>query len=342
MELPVYPDHHLVVLHRCELGAPEGRTGGHNEHDGYDVACGWRPLFDPPSDAREILPGQPTLNWSSVAGPLDDLLTLPGVADAVNDARETCTALRWHPALRRRIPEGATESRVRGARASAALDGAEFSVDVVRDLMRGAVAWPDPAGPLEQALRSAVRATSQTERLGAAVRSAPSGALARLHVAAAADLAEQESLGRPRTGDQDCRELVELGSAPPASVAAERMRGIAGLLDASQDAPIVVVAAIAHAEIACARPFARGNAVVARAFERALLVEGGLDPTGVSVPEWGHGRSGVVEYLGALAAYATGTPDGVRLWLIHCAEAVAAGAQEGGRICDAVLAGRLN
>lgn len=260
----------------------------------------------------------------------------------MDQARETCTALRWHPALRRRIPEAATESRVRGARASAALDGAEFTVDVVRDLMRGAVQWPDPAGPLEQALRSAVRATEQSDRLGAGVRAAPAGALARLHVAAAADLVDAAAVGRPRTAGQDCRELVELGPAPIASIAAGRMHGITGLLEQADDAPVVLLAAVAHAEIACARPFARANAVVARAFERALLIEGGLDPTGVAVPEWGHGRSGAVEYLGALAAYATGTTDGVRLWLIHCAEAVSAGAQEGGRICDAVLAGRLS
>lgn len=237
---------------------------------------------------------------------------------------------------------------MRGARASAALEGAEFSVDVVRDLMRGAVQWPDPAGPLEQALRSAVRATEQSDNLRAGVRAAPSGALARLHVAAAADLVDASGVvdaagvGRPRSAGQDCRELVELGPAPIASVAAQRMQGITGLLEQAGDAPVVLLAAVAHAEIACVRPFLRANAVVARAFERALLIEGGLDPTGVAVPEWGHGRSGAVEYLGALAAYATGTTDGVRLWLIHCSEAVSAGAQEGGRICDAVLAGRLS
>ena len=277
-----------------------------------------------------------------MAGPLDTLVDLPGVSAAVTDARETCTALRWHPALRRRIPEAAAESRVRGARASAALDGAEFAVDLVRDLMRGAVAWPDPIGPLEQGLRSAVLATAETERIGPQVRSAPAGALARLHVAAAAGVSDPDDVGRPRVDGQDSRELMELGPAPDADQAAERMRAVAALVGDPQGAPVLVLAAVVHAEIATARPFVRGNAVVARAFERAILKDGGVDPTGVAVPEWGHGRRGAVDYLGALSAYGTGTTDGVRLWLIHCAEAVAAGAQEGGRIGDAVLAGRLN
>lgn len=273
---------------------------------------------------------------------MDDLLGLAGVAAAVDEARETCTALRWHPALRRRIPESATESRVRGARASAALDGAEFAVDLVRDLMRGAVDWPEQIGPLELSLRSAVRATAETARIGSQVRSAPAGALARLHVAAAGGIAQTDDVGRPRVSGQDSREMVDLGPAPGAREAADRMRQVASLVSDRGGKPVLVLAAVAHAEIACARPFVRANAVVARAFERALLIDGGLDPTGVAVPEWGHGRRGAVDYVGALSAYATGTPDGVRLWLIHCAEAVAAGAQEGGRICDAVLAGRLS
>jgi len=276
-----------------------------------------------------------------VAGPLSELLRLEGVEAAVDEARETCTALRWHPALRRRIPQAAAESRVRGARSSAALEGAEFAVDVVRDLTRGAVAWPQPVGPLEQTLQSAIRATAETERLGSQVCAAPAGALARLHVAAAGGLSGTDGVGRPRVEGQDCRELVEIGQAPGAREAGERMRVVVDLVAARTDESVVLLASIAHAEIACARPFERANAVVGRALERALLIDGGVDPTGVAVPEWGHGRSGAVDYLGALAAYTTGTPDGVRLWLIHCAEAVSAGAQEGGRICDAVLAGRL-
>jgi len=62
----------------------------------------------------------------------------------------------------------------------------------------------------------------------------------------------------------------------------------------------------------------------------------------VAVPEVGHLRGGLAPYVGALAAYATGTADGVALWLRHCADAVVAGAEEGMRVCAAVRAGRLS
>ena len=67
---------------------------------------------------------------------LTQLADLPDVAAASERAREVCTNLRWHEALRRRIPEASAESRVRGAWASAELDGARSTATIVRDLMR--------------------------------------------------------------------------------------------------------------------------------------------------------------------------------------------------------------
>ena len=276
-----------------------------------------------------------------VAASLRALEQLPGVADAVIAARDACTELRWHNALRRRIPEAAAESRVRGARASAALEGAEVDVYAVRDLMRGAVAWPTDDDPVMLTLRGAVQCTAETEHVRSLVGTSPAQALARLHVAAGTPLLPADQVGRPRIDDEDSRELIEVGPAPSAEEAAERLRGLADVVAARTQAPALVVAAIAHAEIATVRPFVRGNAVVARGFERALLQETGLDPTGVVVPEIGHGHEGVAGYAGALAAYAGGTSEGVALWLTHCAQAVQRGAVEGLRIADAVLAGRL-
>ena len=85
----------------------------------------------------------------------------------------------------------------------------------------------------------------------------------------------------------------------------------------------------------------RGNAVVARALDRAVVRAGGLDPTGVAVTEAGHGAQGGAAYLGALAAYGRGDAAGVGLWISHCCTAVQAAAAEGERVADAVLAGRL-
>ena len=116
------------------------------------------------------------------------------------------------------------------------------------------------------------------------------------------------------------------------------------LLLCAKDSPAVVVAALVHAEIATVRPFVRGNGLVARAMERAIIQASGLDPTGVAVTELGHrqgGAGGAAAYLGALSAYGTGSPQGVALWITHCAGAIVAGAQEGGRIADAVRLGSL-
>lgn len=271
----------------------------------------------------------------------DRVLALPGVAEAIERAREACTALRWHQALRRRIPEAAAESRVRGARASAALEGAEVEVDLVRELVLGTTSWPTVPDPVEQTLRAAVRVTAESEQAGRLLGRAPSQALARLHLACAG-LVEDEQLGRPRQGQEQARELADLGPAPAAQDAAERLAGIRELVLADESAPALVVAGLVHAEIACARPFVRGNGLVARAVERVLVQSRGLDPTGVAVPEVGHLREGATGYAGALAAYATGTARGVGLWLVHCGDAVVAAAAEGQRIADAVLAGRVH
>jgi Fic family protein len=278
---------------------------------------------------------------SDVAASLNRLATLPGVPEQTDAAREACTRLRWHEALRRRIPEAAAESRVRGAHASAALEGANLSVELVRDLMRGATAWPEDPDPVEQVARGVVQATAETERLGPMLRTAPLQALARLHVAAASGLVEPEQLGRPRQPGEECAEFVDLGPAPSPDLVQERLAGIVDVLLAGDQVPAVVVAALVHAEVAHVRPFVRGNGAVARALERAVIQSRGLDPTGVAVPEAGHGAQGGPAYLGALAAYGTGTPKGVALWLEHCSKAVVAGAQEGERICDAVRAGRF-
>jgi hypothetical protein len=275
-----------------------------------------------------------------VAARLRALAALPGVAEGSESAREACTRLRFEEALRRRIPEAAAESRVRGARASAALDGAEVPIERVRALVTGAPTTVDPVGAV---VRGALQATTESEHVVGLVLSAPWQALARLHVAAMAGVLPEAEVGRPRAAGEVAGELVEVGPAPAEAVPA-RLEGLVeiGRAAGSAGVPALVVAAVVHAEVAVARPFGRGNGVVARAVERAVVQATGLDPTGVAVPEVGHLRGGVAPYVGALAAYATGSGAGVALWLRQCAEAVVAGAEEGMRVCAAVRAGRLS
>ena len=265
---------------------------------------------------------------------------LPGVPEQVEAARAACDRLRWHQALRRRTAEAAAESRVRGAVASAGLDGASLPADVVRDVLRGAAVWSPEPDPVERVVRAAVAATAEVEHVTGIVLSAPLQALARLHTVAGSGLLPAAALGRPRVEGEDCREPGDLGPAPPAAVAGRRLRDVVEVLRATPRLPVVLVAAIVHAELATARPFVRGNGLVARALDRALVRAGGLDPTGVAVVEAGHGVGGAAPYVGALAAYGRGDVAGVGLWISHCCSAVEAAAREGERVADAVLSGR--
>lgn len=279
---------------------------------------------------------------SETLAALMHLAAQPRVKTSVDEARDACTQLRWHNALRRCIPQASAESRVRGARASAALEGAEIGVDVVREIMVGATAWPEAPDQLERTVRGAVHATAESEHLAQLVLAAPAQALARLHTAAAADLVSPDELGRPRVGDEHANEFLDLGAAPSAAELPARLGLLTEVVAAHPKAPVPVVAAIAHAEIMVTRPFVRGNGLVARAFERALVKAAGLDPTGVVVPEVGYLREATAGYLGALSAYASGSSEGVGLWLEFSAQAMTRGAAEGTRIADAVLAGRLS
>lgn len=282
-----------------------------------------------------------------MADQVQTLLGLPGLTEAVEQAREACTQLRWHQALRRRIPEAAAESRVRGATASALLEGSEpagsqGTAALVRDLVRGAVAWPTDPDPVERVLKAAVQVTSATEPATAAALASPAQLLARLHVAAAADLLPAEQVGRPRRAGEGCSEFGDLGEAPPAEQVPGRLELVYDLLGTVRTgSSALVVAGLVHAEVVTVRPFVTGNGLVARALERVVHRVGGLDPTGVAVPELGHAQKVGADYRGALTAYSQGGAEGVRLWLLHCAAAAVTGAQAGTTIADSVLAGRL-
>lgn len=289
----------------------------------------------------------PVSSGIDVADQVRSLLGLPGVGDAVDGAREACTQLRWHQALRRRIPEAAAESRVRGATATALLEGSEpagseGTVRLVRDLVRGAATWPVDPDPVERVLKASVQVTSATESATSAALASPAQLLARLHVAAAADLLPPDQVGRPRRSGEDSSEFGDLGPAVPAEEVPQRLELIYDLLGALRaGGSALVVAGLVHAELVSVRPFVTGNGLVARALERVVHRVGGLDPTGVAVPELGHSQKVGADYRGALTAYGQGGTAGVRLWLLHCADAAATGAQAGELIADAVLAGRL-
>ncbi len=113
-----------------------------------------------------------------------------------------------------------------------------------------------------------------------------------------------------------------------------------GLLAGGTQAPGLVLAALAEAELTVTAAFAPAGGVVARALARTVVVATGLDPLGVVVPE----RHALADRPGrdaALAGYASGGADGVEGWVVWWGGAVVTGAAQGRRVADEVLAGRL-
>jgi hypothetical protein len=251
--------------------------------------------------------------------PLAEIVALPGVADAVNEARIAVDGLRGHRVLRRSGGLVRAESTLRGARASGALDGADLPLDVVRRTVRAGGHLPEPEGPV---VEGALRVAAEVGLLQETWRRAPLQVLARLHVLAAAGRVMQDELGRPRPE------------------AAARLASLASLLSTTQ-APALVVSAVVHGEVLATEAFPVAGGVVARAGARLVLVTRGLDPSAVSVPEVGHVDLGDAAYRDALAGYAAGGELGVGRWVVHCAQAVVLGAREGIAVCESIQRGAV-
>ncbi len=256
-------------------------------------------------------------------GPVAAVAALPGVPEAVREAREAVDRLYRHRVLRRRGPEVSAESALRGARASAALEGVDVPLDLVR---RGEATDPVSQG--------ALRALAEAARLGRTWRTAPRQVLARLHAVAAIGLADEQELGRPRQGPTGSDPL-KLGTAPRAQEAAARIEALSDLVTGVGEAPALVLGALVHAELVAVRPFGVVDGLVARTAERLTLMEFGLDPKSLVAVEVGHAELGDA-YPENLRGYLEGTPDGVAAWVRHCATAVVLGAREATAVCEAL------
>ena len=229
--------------------------------------------------------------------PLSRLTALEGVASAMAATRDGIDALLRDRGLRRTTPDLTADSLLRGAHASAVLEGGESSLDAVR---------ADGGDPMA---RAAVRLSTELLGLAPTLGSSPLQALARMHTLAAKGVADDDDLGRPRDGDS-----------------AARLRDLGRTLSEATDAPALVVAAVVHAELATAAPFVSHNGLVARAAERLVLVARGVDAKSLTVPEAGH-LALQREYESNLRGYCEGGAAGVHAWLLYAAEAYAAGAE---------------
>jgi hypothetical protein len=228
--------------------------------------------------------------------PLAWLNEREGVPSAYAATRDGIDVLLRDRGLRRTTPETTAESLLRGAHASAVLEGSASSLEDVR------------AGAGDEIASDALRLSSSMLGLAPLLKTAPLQAIARLHAVVGASSLGPDELGRPRD---------------PAS--ADRLRGVSELLLSGTSAPALLVAAIAHADVATAAPFASHNGIVARALERLVLVSRGVDAKSLVVPEAGH-LALRAQYESNLRAYRDGGPSGVHAWALYAAEAFAAGA----------------
>ncbi|MBZ5739098.1 oxidoreductase [Nocardioides mangrovi] len=230
------------------------------------------------------------------ADPLSRLVSLEGVPSAYAAARDGIDVMLRDRGLRRTSPETTGESLLRGAHASAVLEGSASSLAEVRE------------GVGDEIAGDAVRVSTELLGLAPVLSRAPLQAFARIHALAAAGL-PAEVRGRPRDAD-----------------AAARLRILADALSAPTTAPALLVAAVVHAELATGAPFASHNGIVARAAERLVLVARGVDEKSLVVPEAGH-LALRAAYESNLRGYRDGGDAGVHSWLLYAAEAYAAGAE---------------
>jgi hypothetical protein len=271
---------------------------------------------------------------TSTADPLAALGSLPGVPEAVDEARAAVDRLRGHRVLRSRSAEVTAESALRGARASAALAGSDWPLE---ELRRRTDLGDEPGAGL---VRGALRISGELSSLLAVFAQAPAQALTRMHMLAAAGEVGPERIGRPRTaGEPVTIEAGGPGSAVDADEAAARLTALTGLLTAPTRAPALVVAAVAQGELLATTPFGWGDGLIARATFRLLLVSRGMDPQSLAVPEAGFVDLGLEARQAALAGYLSGTADGLARWIGYCGRALVLGTQESLAICEALVRG---
>lgn len=264
---------------------------------------------------------------TSPSDPLVRIAELPGVSDAVAETRTLVDRLLGHKILRRRSHDVSMESALRGACASAALEGAEVALDEVR------------AGQVyDTRVKGALRSSGELGTLVSTWPKAPRQVLARLHTLTAAEAVPEGQLGRPRVAGERIEDPLGLGEAPAPAVAQARVQGLDGLLGARTSVPALVTSALVHGELMAIRPFGWGDGLVARAAERLTLVERGLDPKSLVPSELGH-QTLRDEYGPALRGYMRGTPEGVAEWVMYCCRAVRAGAQDSLATCEALKRG---
>ncbi|MGW4898129.1 oxidoreductase [Kitasatospora sp. NPDC004240] len=305
---------------------------------------------------------------STGTDPLAPLAQLPGVPDAVAEVRKAVDRLYGHRVMRRRAAEVTSESALRGARASAALAGANWPLEEVR---RRTDFGADTEA---RTVGAALRISAEAGQLLSVWRHSPLQVLARLHLLAVGD--SEAAAGRPRRAGETPEPLFPLellptaggergehdghvageeaavapvaqpAPAPGADEVAARLDQLSQLLVARAEGkgvgtPALVVASVVHGELMALRPFPSYNGLVARAAQRIVLIAEGLDPKAICPTEVGLVELGTAAYRRALDGYLAGTPDGMAAWIGHCGRALGLGVRESTAVCEAMQRGMV-
>lgn len=244
--------------------------------------------------------------------PFGSLVGEESVIAPLASARDAIDALLWRRDIRAAAVEVAQDSVARGARASAAIEGAD-------------IAMPDDS-PMGRTLACALAVTEAAPSLVETWQVAPMQALVALHARAVAGFAAADDVGRPR-GDEEPDDALHLGSVPPASVIPARLTQLGEHAIATTQAPALLVAALVHAEVLTLRPFQLGSGLVARACVRLVMAGRGVDPSLFSIPESGMADLGRPAYVRAMRAYMTGTLDGLASYTTWFGQACELGAK---------------
>ena len=250
------------------------------------------------------------MSSQSKADPLSNILTIPGVASDCEITLKAIDELMWNRTVRRHKDALIPYTRRIAGFATAALDGAQMPKDPTME--------PE-ASPMGSLSDQGLLVTAEADLQRLAFRTEPLKVLARLHTF----VSTEEDRGRPRTTN-DVNDPLRLGSLPSHEVLQERMSQLVDLVIDSK-ASSILVAAIAHAELATLRPFSKGSYLVARASTRLILAARDVDNDGLVMSEYGAFLLGRPAYVKALTGYISGTKEGVAAWVAWQGEAIRRG-----------------
>lgn len=252
--------------------------------------------------------------------PLQPLLNLDGVQEAVDKANDYVARVHRHPANLKGWDVTGSEAVLRGARASAQLDGG-----TPRLPEDGQVDDPVLAGALRAAELLAPDGITDTQTTW---RRAPLQVMAKINAVASPQMSD-EGFRKKAAGSAEF-----LVPGRPKQATDARLQLLGRLITGGTKVNSVILSAIIHGELLTLEPFADANGVTARACSRLATISGGLDPRGLGVPEvwWNRHRD---EYAAKAAGFASGESSKVAEWIVFHATGICEGSLEAKSIADA-------